>query len=81
MEILACSEGTNPLQSIDAVRVPKSGIPTECNCLHISGSPDGSRPLDLWWTAYRKNTGLELRTSQIPSDQLERWLAGLERPD
>jgi hypothetical protein len=72
------SEETDDLQIIDAGRVPESGIRTECDCLNISGWPDDSRPLNVWWTADLKNTNFELRTGEIRSDQLERWLAEIE---
>src|SRR5262249_48913472 len=48
MELLARSEGTNPLEIIFASRVPRSGIATECDCLHISARPGPRLQLISW---------------------------------
>jgi hypothetical protein len=78
MEAVACAEETGEFQIVVAGRVPESGIWTECDCLTLSGPPDESRSLELWWTAGDERTRCELLTGRIRSDQIERWLAEIE---
>jgi hypothetical protein len=78
MEAVECAAEPDEFPIVDAGRVPESGIRTDCDCLNISGWPDDSRPLNVWWTADLKNTNFELQTGEIRSDQLEQWLAEIE---
>src|SRR5262249_30086173 len=81
LDAIDSSEETGDLQIIDAGRVPESGVRTECVSPNISVGRAEARPLALGGPADLKTTNLELRTGQLGSAQLERWLAAIEAPE
>jgi hypothetical protein len=78
------------LQEINSLVIPTVELPstgnlrTECVQLVMSLYSDGSDIVDLRWFCYLKHTDVELRTTEINSDDIDRWLAEVtqeERPE
>jgi hypothetical protein len=78
------------LQEINSLVVPTENLPssgnlrTESNQLVMSLYGNGSDVVDLRWICYIRHTDIELRTTEINSGDIDRWLAELdqeERPE
>jgi hypothetical protein len=54
---------------------------TECDHLVMSLRGDTYDTVELRWISYVKHTDLELRTFDISSEDIDRWLAELEQGD
>ena len=71
------------LQEINSLVVPTSVLPstgnlrTECVQLVMSLYRDDSEIVDLRWMCYIRHTDVELRTTEINSDDISRWLGEL----
>ena len=62
--------------------LPGSGnLRTECDQLVMSLRGDSYDTVELRWICYMKHTDVELRTFDISSDDIDRWLAELEQGD
>ena len=67
---------------IPAEELPASGnLRTECDQLVMSLRGDTYDTVELRWIAYVKHTDIELRTFDISSEDIDRWLADLEQGD
>ena len=67
---------------VPAEELPSSGnLRTECDQLVMSLCGDASDIVDLRWICYLKHTDVELRTTEINSEDIDRWLAELEQGD
>jgi hypothetical protein len=70
-------------QEIQWLVVPAEELPgegnlrTECDQLVMSLSGGGSPRVELRWICYVKHTDVELRTAEITSDDIDRWLGEL----
>jgi len=63
---------------VPAEELPSSGnLRTECDQLVMSLWGDASDIVDLRWICYIKHTDVALRTSEINSEDIDRWLAEL----
>jgi hypothetical protein len=62
--------------------LPGSGnLRTECDQLAMSLRGDTYDTVELRWICYMKHTDVELRTFDISSEDIDRWLAELEQGD
>ena len=62
--------------------LPGSGnLRTECDQLVMSLRGDTYDTVELRWICYMKHTDVELRTFDINSEDIDRWLAELEQGD
>ena len=74
-------------QEINSLVVPAEELPstgnlrTECDQLLMSLCGDASDIVDLRWICYLKHTDVELRTTEINSEDIDHWLAKLEQGD
>jgi hypothetical protein len=60
--------------------LPGSGnLRTECDQLVMSLRGDTYDTVELRWICYLKHTDVELRTFDISSEDIDRWLAELEQ--
>jgi hypothetical protein len=67
---------------IPTEELPGSGnLRTECDQLVMSVRGDTSDTVELRWICYVKHTDVELRTFDISSEDIDRWLAELEQED
>ena len=67
---------------IPTEELPGSGnLRTECDQLVMSLRGDDLRHVELRWICYMKHTDVELRTFEISSEDIDRWLAELEQGD
>ncbi len=70
-------------QEINSLVVPAEELPstgnlrTECDQLVMSLCGGGSDIVDLRWICYLKHTDVQLRTSEINSEDIDHWLAEL----
>ena len=65
-----------------AVELPSTGnLRTECDQLVMSPYGDASDIVDLRWICYIKHTDIALRTTEINSEDIDRWLTELEQGD
>jgi hypothetical protein len=70
-------------QEINSLVVPAEELPgtgnlrTECDQLVMSLRGDASDIVDLRWICYLKHTDIALRTTEINSEDIDRWLAEL----
>jgi len=70
-------------QEINSLVVPAEELPstgnlrTECDQLVMSLCGDASDIVDLRWICYLKHTDVELRTTEINSEDIDHWLAEL----
>ena len=70
-------------QEINSFVVPASELPstgnlrTECDQLVMSLRGNGSDIVDLYWFCYIKHTDVQLRTTEINSEDINRWLGEL----
>ena len=80
------------LDKLDAWEIPWLLIPTEelpgsgnlhtdCDQLVMSLRGDTSDTVELRWICYMKHIDVELRTFDISSEDIDRWLAELEQGD
>ena len=71
-----------PWLLIPAEELPGSGnLRTECDQLVMSLRGDTYDTVELRWICYMKHTDVELRTFDISSEDIDRWLAELEQGD
>jgi hypothetical protein len=71
-----------PWLLIPTEELPGSGnLRTECDQLVMSLRGDTSDTVELRWACYMKHTDVELRTFDISSEDIDRWLAELEQGD
>jgi hypothetical protein len=71
-----------PWLLIPTEELPGSGnLRTECDQLVMSLRGDTCDTLALRWFCYMKHTDVELRTFDISSEDIDRWLAELEQGD
>ena len=69
-----------PWLLMPAEELPGSGnLRTECDQLVMSLRGDTYDTVELRWICYMKHTDVELRTFDISSEDIDRWLAELER--
>jgi hypothetical protein len=62
------------------VELPSTGnLRTECDQLVMSLYGDASDIVDLRWICYLKHIDVELRTTEINSEDIDRWLTELEQ--
>jgi hypothetical protein len=62
--------------------LPASGnLRTECDQLVMSPRGDTYDTVEIRWVCYLKHTDVELRTFDISSEDIDRWLAELEQGD
>jgi hypothetical protein len=72
-------------QEVNSLVVPAAELPstgnlrTECDQLVMSLRGNASDIVDLSWLCYLKHSDVELRTTEINSENLDRWLAELEQ--
>jgi len=67
---------------VPAVELPSTGnLRTECDQLVMSLRGDTYDTVELRWLCYMKHTDVELRTFDISSEDIDRWLAELEQGD
>ena len=67
---------------VPAEELPSSGnLRTESDQLVMSLYGNGSDIVDLRWICYLRHTDVELRTIEINSEDIDRWLAELEQGD
>jgi len=70
-------------QEINSLMVPAEELPstgnlrTECDQLVMSLRGDASDTVELRWVCYLKHTDVELRTTEISSEDIDHWLADL----
>ncbi len=80
------------LDKLEACEIPRFVIPleelpvsgnlrTECDQLVMSMRGPTSDIIKLRWICYMKHTDVELRTFDISSEDIDRWLAELEQGD
>ena len=80
------------LEKLDSYEIPWLLIPTEelpgagnlrteCDQLVMSLRGDTYDTVELRWVCYWKHTDVELRTFDISSEDIDRWLAELEQGD
>ncbi len=61
---------------VPAEQVPSTGnLRTECDQLVMSLRGDASDIVDLRWICYLKHSDVELRTTEINSEDIDHWLA------
>jgi hypothetical protein len=71
-----------PWLLIPTEELPSSGnLRTECDQLVMSLRVDTHDTVELRWICYMKHTDVELRTFDISSEDIDRWLAELEQGD
>jgi hypothetical protein len=71
-----------PWLLIPAEELPGPGnLRTECDQLVMLLRGDTYDTVELRWICYLKHTGVELRTFDISSEDIDRWLAELEQGD
>jgi hypothetical protein len=71
-----------PWLLMPAEELPGSGnLRTECDQLVMSLRGDTYDTVELRWICYMKHTDVELRTFDISSEDIDRWLAELEQGD
>jgi hypothetical protein len=71
-----------PWLLIPTAELPGSGnLRTECDQLVMSLRGDSYDTVELRWICYMKHTDVELRTFDISSEDIDRWLAELEQKD
>ena len=71
-----------PWLLIPAEELPGSrNLRTECDQLVMSLRGDTYDTVELRWICYMKHTDVELRTFDINSEDIDRWLAELEQGD
>ena len=71
-----------PWLLIPTEELPGSGnLRTECDQLVMSLRGDTYDTVELRWICYMKHTDVELRTFDISSEDIDRWLAELEQGD
>ena len=71
-----------PWLLIPTQKLPGSGnLRTECDQLVMSLRGDTYDTVELRWVCYWKHTDVELRTFDISSEDIDRWLAELEQGD
>ena len=71
-----------PWLLIPAEELPGPGnLRTECDQLVMSLRGDTYDTVELRWICYMKHTDVELRTFDISSEDIDRWLAELEQGD
>jgi hypothetical protein len=71
-----------PWLLIPMEELPGSGnLRTECDQLVMSLRGDTYDTVELRWICYMKHTDVELRTFDISSKDIDRWLAELEQGD
>ena len=71
-----------PWLLIPTEELPGSGnLRTECDQLVMSLRGDTCDTVELRWISYMKHTDVELRTFDISSEDIDRWLAELEQGD
>ena len=71
-----------PWVLIPTEELPGSGnLRTECEQLVMSLRGDSLDTVELRWVCYMKHTDVELRTFDISSEDIDRWLAELEQGD
>ena len=69
-----------PWLLIPTEELPGSGnLRTECDQLVMSLRGDTYDTVELRWICYMKHTDVELRTFDISSEDIDRWLAELEQ--
>jgi hypothetical protein len=69
-----------PWLLMPAEELPGSGnLRTECDQLVMSLRGDTYDTVELRWICYMKHTDVELRTFDISSEDIDRWLAELEQ--
>ncbi len=74
-------------QEVNALVVPAETLPstgnmrTECDQLVMSRRGDASDIVDLRWICYVKHTDVELRTTEINSEDIDHWLTELEQEE
>jgi hypothetical protein len=69
-----------PWLLIPTEELPGSGnLRTECDQLVMSLRGDTNDTVELRWICYMKHTDVELRTFDISSENIDRWLAELEQ--
>jgi len=65
---------------VPAEELPSTGnLRTECDQLVMSPYGDASDIVDLHWISYVKHTDIALRTTEINSEDIDRWLTELEQ--
>ena len=65
---------------IPTKELPGSGnLRTECDQLVMSLRGESLNTVELRWVCYMKHTDVELRTFDINSEDIDRWLAELEQ--
>jgi len=71
-----------PWLLIPTEELPGSGnLRTECDQLVMSLRVNTYDTVELRWICYMKHTDVELRTFDISSEDIDRWLAELEQGD
>jgi hypothetical protein len=71
-----------PWLLIPTEELPGSGnLRTECDQLVMSLRGESLNTVELRWVCYLKHTDVELRTFDISSEDIDRWLAELEQGD
>ena len=71
-----------PWLLIPTEELPGSGnLRTECDQLVMSLRGDTCDTAELRWICYMKHTDVELRTFDISSEDIDRWLAEFEQGD
>ena len=71
-----------PWLLIPTEELPGSGnLRTECDQLVMSLRGDTYDTVELRWISYVRHTDIELRTFDISSEDIDRWLAELEQRD
>jgi hypothetical protein len=71
-----------PWLRVPAEELPGSGnLRTECDQLVMSLRGDTHDTVELKWFCFMKHTDVELRTFDISSEHIDRWLAELEQGD
>jgi hypothetical protein len=71
-----------PWLLIPTEELPGSGnLRTECDQLVMSLRGESYYTVELRWICFMKHTDVELRTFNISSEDIDRWLAELEQED
>jgi hypothetical protein len=71
-----------PWLLIPTAELPGAGnLRTECDQLVMSLRGDTYDTVELRWVCYMKHTDVELRTFDISSEDIDRWLTELEQGD
>ena len=71
-----------PRLLIPTEELPSSGnLRTECDQLVMSLRGESLNTVELRWVCYMKHTDVELRTFDISSEDIDRWLAEPDRGD